>query len=265
MKNENNDAERYSGTIIRDVGSERYIRKNPAATLSVGLIKSFWMRFMNELEQHVNYEYNKNTDPLGECDPDIGDDNEYEENQCEDTPTKLIVSLSDLGTARSIGNSQNPSSADRVAGSKHGAGLALDINISSRGPDAVSMFQESGLDPANFAYLTHNEVLAKNAKLVRAIRSFVNTISSVRWGGDFDGGTGDTVVGRGITEFHHFEIESSEMPAHFEPHRAELDRIGIEINNLTSTSALSDLYTAIAETEDKEYSLLREFILETIK
>jgi hypothetical protein len=258
-------------TLVRTIGGEEWIRKAPGSN-SIGLIKSFWVNFAKDLEAHINYEYNRDIDQLGACDPDEYIDDEYAENQCElnDEQAKLIVMIPTedhvkFGTVRSLANAQVTTNSDRAAGSKHGAGLALDITINTAGPDASSMFQDSGLDPADFNYSTHNVVLAGNAKLVRVIRSFVNSVPSVIWGGDFDGGTGGNIVGRGIIEFHHFEITDSDMPGHFEPHAAELARLDSPANSLTSTSALSSLYAKITESEDKNYGLLREFIIETIR
>jgi hypothetical protein len=251
--------ERYSGSLVIDYGGKRYIRKRPGSG-SVGLIKSYWAKFITDLEVHINYEYNRDIDPLGECDPDEYTDDEYAEKQCEinDEQDKLIVALSSNGTARSISDSQKPSSSDRVKGSKHGAGLALDIKINTTGPDAEKMFKDSGLNSEKFKYGTHNPILSKNKKLSSVIRSYTNSIPEIRWGGDF---TGD----RAVIEFHHFEIIDSMMPKYFDVHEDELSKLGVKKNSLTSLDSLSRLYTKIAESEDKEYSLLREFIIETIR
>jgi len=120
------------------------------------------------------------------------------------------------------------------------------------------MFKGSELDSENFAYGTHNPILSKNKKLADTIRSYVSSVPEVRWGGDF---SGDLAV----KEFHHFEIIDSNMPKYFDVHEDELSKLGIKKSSLTSISALSSLYTKIAESEDKDYSLLREFIIETIR
>jgi len=146
---------------------------------------------------------------------------------------KLITR--NLGVTRDLSAANNPSSSARVRGSKHGAGLATDIYLDVK-------------DHPYTNFRVDNPRLAEDEKLVRLMRRFAATQDGVVWGGDFGGGSGNTVAAEGIVEFHHFEIEDNRMPSYFSQFSDEIEALdgNITVASLTSTEALATLYSKLA-------------------
>jgi hypothetical protein len=175
----------------------------------------FWDSFRNALQAHINNVY-----------PEIG------------------MRIENLGVTRDLMASISPSSSGRIAGSKHGAGLAQDVYLHSN-------LLEGG---EYTSYKNDNPVIAKDQRLVNAIINFVAGYPQLRWGGSF-GIDGDVVpldtlpVGRGILEFHHFEFKSAEMPALFAPYADILTGIrgAPGAADITNSTALAQLYTALVK------------------
>ena len=149
--------------------------------------------------------------------------------------TGLGLRVDNLGITRDLYSSVYPSSGARVAGSKHGAGLAQDLYLHTSKYGEYTNYKED------------NKVLAKDEELVRVIRNFIKTRPEIKWGGDFGGGQGTEVAARGILEFHHFEIKNSSMPAYFQPYAAEIQSVGYTdpVSSLTSTRELAKLYSLL--------------------
>jgi hypothetical protein len=152
------------------------------------------------------------------------------------------------GITRTLYESACPDNPARAAGSKHGCGLALDIKLHTKYGAYTSISQ--------------NNKLAGDGKFVSLMREFTSYQASndVEWGGDFGGGYGDRVVGRGITEFHHFEIASGRMPRYFEPFKNEIPLTGYDgsYTSLTSIGELQSLYLAILGLQSCGASLVAE-------
>tara|TARA_R110001606_G_scaffold97603_1_gene215551 strand:+ start:7 stop:1632 length:1626 start_codon:yes stop_codon:yes gene_type:complete len=148
---------------------------------------------------------------------------------------ELELKTDNLGVARDLHSSLNPSSDDRAKGSKHGAGLAADVYLHVK-------------DHPFKAYKVDNPRLAKDKKLVKLMRAFTATQQGIVWGGDFGGGKGDNVASRGITEFHHFEIEDASMPKYFSQFNDEIEALDGDLTaaGMNNTNMLARLYSKIS-------------------
>tara|TARA_R110002110_G_scaffold126866_4_gene305530 strand:- start:3150 stop:4277 length:1128 start_codon:yes stop_codon:yes gene_type:complete len=149
---------------------------------------------------------------------------------------ELGFKIANLGVIRPLADSAAASNPDRADGSKHGAGLAQDLYLHT---DTYGEYK---------SYKTWNPILAKDIRLVRLMRKFAADRPEIQWGGNFGGGTGDIVQGRGITEFHHYEFKDSVMPKYFAPYDAEIQRVSggsLSAADLTSTNVLAKLYGAL--------------------
>lgn len=192
----------YTGAMVTVSGGKKYLG-DPSVGLSPN---GFWKKLRDDLQAYVNREY-----------PDI----------------KLRTD--NLGVTRDLAAASNPSSSARVAGSKHGAGLATDVYLHVK-------------DHPYTEFRSDNARLVQDKKLVTTMRAFAATQNGVDWGGNFGGGTGDEVAPRGVLEFHHFEIEDSRMPSYFTQFSDEIDALdgNLTAASLTSTQKLATLYSKIS-------------------
>jgi hypothetical protein len=177
-------------------GDKKYIGNNRIGISEPG----FWKKFREGLQHHVNREY-----------PELG------------------LKVKDLGVSRDLDSAAFPSSSDRVAGSKHGAGMANDLYLHTKKYGKYTNYKKD------------NAVLAKDKKLVAAIRSYVATQPNIIWGGEF-GGDGPSPGSRGELEFHHFEKAGSEITKAFSKYEDDLKKIGMTSAQLSNTGNLSALY-----------------------
>jgi hypothetical protein len=142
------------------------------------------------------------------------------------------------GIMRDLKASTYPSNPDRAAGSLHGAGLAVDLKFSIPGFIWTS-------------YSAHNINLASDAKLTKIIGNFVKAQGDITWGASWGKGSdpfNGIVKGRGITEYHHMEIRSKDIPKYWAPFKAEAEKAGIDISKCTSTSGLKEAYQKLLAT-----------------
>ena len=149
---------------------------------------------------------------------------------------ELGFRIGNLGVIRPLAAAANASNPDRANGSKHGAGLAQDLLLHTKTYGEYK------------SYKKWNPILAKDIKLVRLMRGFAADRPEIQWGGNFGGGSGDIVKGRGITEFHHYEFKNSVMPKYFKPYDAEIKKAtggDLSAADLTSTKVLAKLYKAL--------------------
>ena len=149
---------------------------------------------------------------------------------------ELGFRIGNLGVIRPLAAAANASNPDRANGSKHGAGLAQDLYLHT---ETYGEYK---------SYKKWNPILAKDIKLVRLMRGFAADRPEIQWGGNFGGGSGDIVKGRGITEFHHYEFKNSVMPKYFKPYDAEIKKAtggDLSAADLTSTKVLAKLYKAL--------------------
>jgi len=199
----------YEGPLVTISNGKKYLG-DPLIGISP---PGYWENFRKKLNSHIDKEY-----------PELG------------------IEIANLGVTRSLGAAADPgTNTARIAGSKHGAGLAQDVYIHTKKYGKFT------------AYKKDNPKLAKDQKLVDAIISFLNTPEykdKVYWGGAFSSNkkslnTGEQPKNRGILEFHHFEFASKDMPKYFTPHEAELVKLGLSSKKITSSKGLAKLYKAI--------------------
>lgn len=97
----------------------------------------------------------------------------------------------------------------RISGSLHGFNFAIDFKIHCPEADVPDYRADNGMGKGT----KNNKLLVKNSELVKQIDAFVKKQSEYRWGANF--GKGSTaagkVTGRGIKEFHHFEIAPGKL------------------------------------------------------
>lgn len=142
------------------------------------------------------------------------------------------------GIMRDLKASTYPSNPDRAAGSLHGAGLAVDLKFSIPGFVWTN-------------YSAHNKNLASDAKLTKVIGAFVKAQGDITWGAQWGKGSdpfNGTVTGRGITEYHHMEIRSKDIPKYWAPFKEEAQKAGIDISKCTSTGGLKEAYMKLLAT-----------------
>ena len=193
----------YTGAMVTVSGGKKYL-----GDPSLGLSPSgFWHNIRNDLQTYVNTHYRE-----------------------------IELRTANLGVTRDLDAASNPNSDARVAGSKHGAGLATDVYLHVK-------------DHPYTEFRRDNARLVQDKKLVRTMRAFAETLKpGVVWGGNFGGGTGDHVAPRGILEFHHFEIADDKMPEYFARFRSEIEALDgdLTVSDLTSTRNLGTLYSKIS-------------------
>ncbi len=141
--------------------------------------------------------------------------------------------IGNLGVMRDLYGAAYPSSPARAKGSLHGAGLAIDTTWSIPGKKWDS--------------IGDNGNLASDSKLVKTIWNWVVSQKDLKWGAEFGAKSGSNpsagvVKGRGITEFHHFELKTEYIKQYWDPWSKHLSDLGFSANNLDSTSKLQKLY-----------------------
>jgi murein DD-endopeptidase MepM/ murein hydrolase activator NlpD len=201
----------YDGPLVTVQGGKRWLG-DPKTGISP---KGFWKNFRERFPKHINTVY-----------PELG------------------LTVRDLGVSRDLSKAADPGgNTARVAGSKHGAGLAQDLYL-----DTTKYGKYTSIGAMN-------PKLAVDQKFVDAIISFMALPANIdlRWGGAFGHpGTsslspGQAPKGRGITEFHHFEYRGPAIPGQFKPHDEELKKLKMSSADMTKTSTLGKLYNALAE------------------
>ncbi len=135
------------------------------------------------------------------------------------------------GIMRSLKDSAYPNSPLRAAASLHGAGLAIDVKFNIPGKKWNS--------------ISDNSNLASDGKLTKVIMNWVKSQGDITWGAQWGKGSnpGSGVVnGRGVDEYHHFEIRSNIIPKYWDPVSDELNKIGFKPSQLTSPGKGSNLH-----------------------
>lgn len=135
------------------------------------------------------------------------------------------------GVMRALRDSAYPNSPARAAASLHGAGLAIDVTFNVPG------FKWKGIGD--------NGNLSKDANLTKVIANFVKGQGDITWGAVWGSGSkpSDGIVnGRGVTEYHHFEIRSDMIPSYWEPVKDELAKFGFKPSQLKSPGRGSNLH-----------------------
>jgi hypothetical protein len=144
------------------------------------------------------------------------------------------------GVMRNLKESAYPNSPLRASASLHGAGLAIDVLFTIPGFKWKSIYD--------------NENLAKDPKLTKVINNFVKGQGDITWGASWGDNGGKKpnkltskpaegiVYGRGISEYHHFEIKADQIPKYWEPLKTELAKFGFKPADLKSPGKGSNLH-----------------------
>jgi len=139
------------------------------------------------------------------------------------------------GVMRNLKESAYPNSPLRASASLHGAGLAIDVLFTIPGFKWKSIYD--------------NGNLAKDPKLTKVINNFVKGQGDITWGASWgeekkvkSKPAEGIVVGRGVDEYHHFEIKSDQIPKYWEPLKAELAKFGFKPTDLKSPGKGGNLH-----------------------
>ncbi len=135
------------------------------------------------------------------------------------------------GVMRGLRDSAYPNSPLRAAASFHGAGLAIDVLFTIPG------YKWSGIGD--------NGNLARDARLTQVIASFVKSQGDITWGAQWGKGSnpGSGIVnGRGVDEYHHFEIKSDKIAQYWEPVKDELAKFGFTPGQLNQCGRNTNLH-----------------------
>ncbi len=206
---DSSDESSYEGPLVSVANGKKYLG-DPSIGMSP---PGYWKEFRSKLNAHINKVY-----------PELG------------------FKIDNLGVSRDLGAAADAGgNTARVSGSKHGAGLAQDIYMHTKKYGKYTSYKKD------------NPKLAKDQKLVDAIISFLETSSysgKVFWGGAFSSNKrslkkGQAPKDRGILEFHHFEFADEDMPNYFTKYKDELEKLGINSGQITSTKALGNLYNKL--------------------
>ena len=144
---------------------------------------------------------------------------------------------------RDLAASAATDNPDRIPGSTHGFHLAVDVKINS---------PEAGV--SDYSAKKSNPILAKNTKLVKAINAYINTQPDYTWGGTWGGSSPaqGIVKGRGIKEFHHFELKSSEYSKYIGSDiTSVLEKLGFSFNDITNQQKRIKIFTKLQNTFKK--------------
>jgi predicted chitinase len=143
----------------------------------------------------------------------------------------------------------------RAAGSLHGSGLALDIAYkggpskydSKKGWVGPEMTLTGG-KKSKWETIGDNKNLASDTQLVKTIWNWVKTQKDITWGAEWGNSNLEQglVKGRGITEFHHFEIKKEYIKQYWLPWEGDLKSLGFSSNDLITTNELGKLYKKLA-------------------
>ena len=138
--------------------------------------------------------------------------------------------LGNNGVTRDMVASTYPSSPARAVASLHGCGLAIDV-----------IFKIPGF---KWSSIGDNGNLAKDAKLTKTIYNWVKTQGDLTWGAEW--GKSNPAEGmvqkRGVTEYHHFEIKSSQISKYWKPFESDLKKMGYDYTKLNSTGSKGTIY-----------------------
>ena len=139
----------------------------------------------------------------------------------------------------------------RAAGSLHGSGLAIDVGYKG-GPSKYDTKKGwvgpemtlTGGNKTKWETISDNQNLASDTQLVKTIWNWVKTQKDITWGAEWGNSNLEQgiVKGRGITEFHHFEIKKQYIPQYWKTWDGDLKSLGFSSNDLVTTNELGKLY-----------------------
>lgn len=134
------------------------------------------------------------------------------------------------GIMRNLKESAYPNSPLRASASLHGAGLAIDVLFTIPGFTWKSIYD--------------NKNLAVDPKLTKTINNFVKGQGDITWGASWAKSKPEEgiVQGRGVDEYHHFEIKADQISKYWEPLKTELAKFGFKPTDLKSPGKGSNLH-----------------------
>jgi hypothetical protein len=138
--------------------------------------------------------------------------------------------LGNNGVMRDLVASTYPSSPARAVASLHGAGLAIDVTFKIPGK--------------SWSGIGDNKNLASDSTLTQTIARWVAGQKDLTWGAEWGKSKpGEGLVqGRGITEYHHFEIKSSLIAEYWKPFDSDLKAMGFDYKKLNSTGSGGQIF-----------------------
>jgi len=139
------------------------------------------------------------------------------------------------GVVRELNDAAITNDPDRQGGSLHGAGLAIDI--------------EFNIEGKKWGSIKDNKNLSTDTKLNKLIWNWVKSQGDILWGGEWGGSNPEEgiIKGRGVTEYHHFEIKSDEVSKYWQPYGTELTELGFDGSELNTPKQLLPLYQKLLE------------------
>ena len=148
------------------------------------------------------------------------------------------ATIGNNGITRDLVASVYPNSPARAVASLHGAGLAIDVLW--------------GIPGKKWSGIGDNGNLANDPQLTKVIWNFVKTQGDITWGAQFDKKKGSDpangiVNGRGITEYHHFEISSDKIANYWKPYESDLKAMGFDYKTLNKYGKDSPIYKVMKQ------------------
>jgi hypothetical protein len=136
------------------------------------------------------------------------------------------------GVMRDLASSTYPNNPNRAVASLHGAGLAIDVKFTIPG----KVWNGIG----------DNKNLANDKKLSKLIYDYVKSQGDITWGGQWGAEDGTKpesgiIKGRGIIEYHHFEISAGKILDYWNPFKEEIIQLGINFDKLNKVGRGSEL------------------------
>lgn len=134
------------------------------------------------------------------------------------------------GITRDLVASVYPNSPLRAVASLHGAGLAIDVTFKIPGK--------------KWSGIGENKNLASDPQLTKVIWNFVKAQGDITWGAQFaksDPANG-VVKGRGVDEYHHFEIKADKIADYWKPFDKDLKAMGFDYKTLNKYGRDSPIY-----------------------
>lgn len=139
------------------------------------------------------------------------------------------------GITRDLVASVYPNSPLRAVASLHGAGLAIDVTFKIPGK--------------KWSGIGENGNLASDPQLTKVIWNFVKAQGDITWGAQFaksDPANG-VVKGRGIDEYHHFEIKADKIADYWKPYEKDLKAMGFDYKTLNKYGRDSPIYKVMKQ------------------
>lgn len=139
------------------------------------------------------------------------------------------------GITRDLVASVYPNSPLRAVASLHGAGLAIDVTFKIPGK--------------KWSGIGENRNLASDPQLTKVIWNFVKAQGDITWGAQFaksDPANG-VVKGRGVDEYHHFEIKADKIAEYWKPYEKDLKAMGFDYKTLNKYGRDSPIYKVMKQ------------------